>query len=97
MTIEHKTWCAKIIAINAECPFTVRCDCVERKGRKNTKKSPQVELPFRTAIDDSKGITQRHEISGNASHVSVSGAEDWSYDGKRPDNGAIDLRDGSSK
>ena len=30
---EHEPWCAKVIAANAELPWSVRCDCKPRKKR----------------------------------------------------------------
>lgn len=34
----HQQWCAKVIAANAEVPWTVRCDCKPKKPKK--KKHP---------------------------------------------------------
>lgn len=37
----HETWCAKVIAINSELPFTVKCDC--NKVKKYTTKIPKAK------------------------------------------------------
>lgn len=34
----HKPWCAKVIAINNQTPWNVRCDCKPKKPR---AKKPQ--------------------------------------------------------
>lgn len=34
--IQHETWCAKVIAYNAQVPFNVRCDCQKKPPSKAT-------------------------------------------------------------
>lgn len=41
--VSHETWCAKVIAINSEVPFSVRCDCRKQKAhhRQETDMRPK--------------------------------------------------------
>lgn len=46
----HKPYCAKVIAMNAETPFAVRCDCQKKSEKKEMIKLHSAEDAIKQAI-----------------------------------------------